>query len=438
MSMGDSTTRPRAHLLATLLMLLAAAACYVAIVAVRHGPTPTGDTPPLTSVTSDLSLGDLGEAAANASLPNPPGYPLLAAPMVAGLRSLVGSPVWCTMQTHATPPVPPGPGSGIGALGLCGTAGAAPPWYRSQGLLGVLSWLVLAVGSLLLLRATGADSLGRTAGLFAFLAFLPAASSAIVQLYHPQDIVSLGLALGGLSEALRRRWVVAGLLFGLAALTKQFAVLLFLPALAAVPDRRAVLRLVAPAATVFAVGLLPFAVSAPGATLDNLSGVSGGGALAGATVVSELGATGNVASAIARDAPVLFAAAICLWFRRRLGPSVARPTALLGLALACVGSRLVFESVLFPYYLLATSVVFFLLDLVARRSPHRSLVWSAAAAFFVAIHPGNRTVDALGTLVLAVAGVIAGLVELRPSPMRSSASGPTTERVTTVPGDATS
>ncbi len=72
-----------------------------------------------------------------------------------------------------------------------------------------------------------------------------------------------------------------------------------------------------------------------------------------------------------------------------------------------------FESVLFPYYLLATTVIYFMLDLVDRRSPHRSLAWAAVAAFFAALHPGNRTVDAVGTLLLAVLAVLAGAAELR-------------------------
>ena len=53
-----------------------------------------------------------------------------------------------------------------------------------------------------------------------------------------------------------------------------------------------------------------------------------------------------------------------------------------------------------------------LLDLVARRSVHWSLTWCAAAAFFVAIHPGNAAVAAFGTLVLAVAVVAMGFMEL--------------------------
>jgi hypothetical protein len=85
---------------------------------------------------------------------------------------------------------------------------------------------------------------------------------------------------------------------------------------------------------------------------------------------------------------------------------------MVALTLVCLGSRLVFESVIFPYYLLATSVLFFLLDLVAERSPYRSLAWCAAAAFFVAVHPANHVVEAVGTLILALAAVGAGFLEV--------------------------
>jgi hypothetical protein len=379
----------------------------------------------LTTVSSELSSGELRAAAAVTSLPNPPGYALLASPLVTAFRSLLGSPTWCTTATRAAPlrldPAFRHDPTFAKDVSECGspvrlpdgtTRPALPPWYRAQGVLGVIAWLVLAVGSLVLLRAGGADTLGRQAGLLAFLAFLPAASSAIVQLYHPQDIVSLGLALGGLAQTLKRRWVLAGVLFGGACLTKQFAVLVLLPALVTAPEIKARLRLVIPTSAIFVAGILPFLVSAPRATLDNLSGFSAGGAVAGSTVLTLAGVTGSVTSAVARDAPVAFAVVTCLWAWHRFGRSLGRPEALVALALACVGSRLVFESVIFPYYLLATSVLFFMLDLVARRSPHRSLAWCAAAAFFVALRPANHTVDAFGTLILAVIAVVAGFADL--------------------------
>ena len=121
---------------------------------------------------------------------------------------------------------------------------------------------------------------------------------------------------------------------------------------------------------------------------------------------------GNIASAVARDAPVVFTLAACVWAAGRRIPWARSPAAVVALAVVCTGSRLVFESVVFPYYLLSASVLVLLVDLVARRSPHRSLAWCAAAAFFVALHPANRFVAAFGTLVLAVAVVAIGFGEL--------------------------
>ena len=417
-STGTAPTHPdRPRLVVTLVLLLAAAACYASIVAIRLGPPSGGDTVPLTAVTSALARGDLSVAASAASLPNPPGYPLLAAPFVAALPSAVGSPNWCTPSGRVHPGGAVRRGSGVGPTsveecGAQGTDAVLPPWYRAQGLLGVAFWLVLAVGALAVLRAARADSLARQAGLLIFLAFLPAASSAIVQLYHPQDVVSLGLSLAGLALALHRRWLLAGILFGVAVLTKQFAVLLLLPALVAAPDRRSRLWLGGAAIAVFAAGILPFLAADPRATLENLSGFSAGGAAAGQTVLTLAGVRGTVASAIARDAPLVFAVVVCVWAHRRTDMRVDRPVTLVALALVCTGSRLVFESVVFPYYLLPASVLVLLLDLVARRSPHWSLTWCAAAAFFVALHPGNRAVSALGTLVLAIAVVALGFLKL--------------------------
>ena len=424
-AMSDAALRCPRHRAASLVLIVATAVCYIGIITIRQGPPSGGDTAPLTSVTSELSSGHLRAAAADTSLPNPPGYALLTSPLVAAFPSLAGSPTWCTTATRAAPMrlLPafqhdPTFASDVAECGSPtrrpdGTPGPPLPfWYRAQGVLGVLAWLVLVAGSLALLRAAGADTLGRKAGLLVYLAFLPAASSAIVQLFHPQDIVSLGLAAAGLAQTFRRRWVFAGVLFGAAFLTKQFALLIMVPALFAAPDIKARLRTAVPAVAVFGAGLLPFLLAAPRATLENLSGFSGGGAVAGSTVLTLVGVTGSVASAVARDAPVVFAVVVCLWARQRLGGTLGRPQNLVALALACVASRLVFESAIFPYYLLAASVLFFMLDLVARRSPYRSLAWSASAAFFAALRPGNHAVEAFGTLILAVIAVGAGLAAM--------------------------
>jgi hypothetical protein len=398
-------------------LIVAAAATFAGIVTVRHGPPSGGDTTPLTAVTTDLAHGDLRAAAAVDSLPDPPGYALLTAPLVAAFPGLVGTAPWCTptgrLPSAADGAVP------VPAGGVCGTTPTGgtptgPPWYRSQGVLGVAAWLALAFGGVLVLRAAGVATAGRTAGFLVFAAVVPSASSAVVQLYHPQDVLSLGAGLAALAVSIRRRYLLAGVLFGLAFLTKQSAVLLLVPALATAGCARDRWRTAWPAVLVAAAGLLPFALVDPRATADNLSGFSGGGAVAGATLLSISGVTGSVASAVARDAPVVLAVALCLWAGWRHRPALATPSGLVSLALACVGSRLVVESVVFPYYLLSASVLFLLADLVdGRLPPARSLAWCGTAAFFVALRPDGRVVDAVGTFVLAVAAVAAGVDGVR-------------------------
>ena len=87
--------------LVTLLLLVAGAACYVGVVAVRQGPPDGGDTLPLITVSSAVAAGDLRAAASNASLPNPPGYALWTAPLVAAFPSSWGAPSWCTTVQRA-------------------------------------------------------------------------------------------------------------------------------------------------------------------------------------------------------------------------------------------------------------------------------------------------------------------------------------------------
>ena len=407
-----------------MLLVAAAAACYVGVVALRHGPPPGGDTAPLTAVTTDLSYGDLRAAASNTALPNPPGYALLASPFVFILRSQIGSPIWCIPATRPTEPrpLPAGPQvSNSPYVAVCGSPVRLPdgaigppmaPWYRAQGVIGLLAWLLLAAGSLALLRAASVDSLGHRAAVLAFLVVLPAASSAIVQLYHPQDIASLGLSAFSLAQAMRHRWVLSGFLFGLAILTKQFALLVMIPTVVSAPDARARLRLVVPAVAIFGAGIMPFVVAAAHATLDNLSGFGTGGALGGSTFLTIAGGQGNVASAVARDAPIVFSTVVSLLAWKRFHGSLGRPDVLTALVLVCLGSRLIFESVIFPYYLLATCVLFFVHDLIALRSPALSLAWCALATFFAALHPANQMLAASGTFAFSVVAVGAGLAEV--------------------------
>ena len=53
------------------------------------------------------------------------------------------------------------------------------------------------------------------------------------------------------------------------------------------------------------------------------------------------------------------------------------PVPLIGLVLAGLASRLVFEVWIYGYYLLAVGAVLFVLDVACRRLPIRSIAWIA-------------------------------------------------------------
>jgi uncharacterized membrane protein len=202
---------------------------------------------------------------------------------------------------------------------------------------------------------------------------------------------------------------MAGALFGSALVTKQFALLVLIPALVAVPTRRERVQVAAIAAVVGAVVVAPFVAVAPMRTLENLVGIGSAGAVKGATIAGLLDVSATAESVIARGAPIVLALALAA-FALRSGDDLSRkPARVLGLTLACLAGRLVFESVMIPYYLLATSVVFVLVDLARRQVPARSFAWIAATATFVVLPIHSKPVDAIGTLALTAIALAVGL-----------------------------
>jgi hypothetical protein len=215
------------------------------------------------------------------------------------------------------------------------------------------------------------------------LALLPAASDTIAQTFHPQDLMSVGFACAGLSQALRRRWVVVGVLFGVAFLCKQFAILPLLAVLAAAPGWRARVRTLVPAAAVVGLGVIPFYVASPGETVRALTAVyvQGVDVVKTPTWLGLLDMGEKLKVEIARDAPVAVAAGLVLWARWRTRVQLLTPMPLIGLALACLATRLVFELGFLNYYFLGVGVVFLLLDLARGRPPVWAVVWIVATRY---------------------------------------------------------
>jgi hypothetical protein len=289
--------------------------------------------------------------------------------------------------------------------------------------LGILAWIVLAVGCVRLLRAAGAGGGPGELVLVLVLAAIPAASDGIVETFHPQDLVCVGLGCAALAEALRRRWVATGVLFGIAFLCKQFALLPLVAVLAAAPGWRQRARIAVPVVAVVGCGILPFAIADPSATWSTLSAVSSGGVvkLSTGTVVGMTNLSEKTKLVIARDGPVVLALAMALWARRRAGDRLLSPVALIGLSTACLAGRLVAEVWFASYYLLAVSAGLLVLDFASRRPPVASFLWIAATGVLVE-QSGGLPDTTLAAFLAFGASLVAIVIALYSIPTRALAT----------------
>jgi hypothetical protein len=401
---------------------IGACVVFVMVIFVRGGPNPAEtDAHAITSPTTAISHGDLRAAERQTVIPNPPGYPLLMSPLVLAFRPWIGAPRWC--DNKPIPAILQKPEAAFfrSILMPCADQHPArgrplPIWYRSQAVLAFLAWIVLAVGAVMLLRAAGAGRGVGEAVLVFGLAALPAASDAIAWTFHPQDLMSTGLACAGLAQALRRRWVLVGVLFAVAFLCKQFAILPLIAVVAASPTWRTRVATLLPWAGVVALGVLPFYVMAPVDTVHALTAVYVAGVkiVRTPTMVGVLGIDERLKIQIARDAPLVLSAGLALWAWWRARSRLLTGPALVGLALACLATRLVFEVGILNYYFLAVGVALLLVDLTSRRPPVLSAAWIIATRYglpWMVPHSAAGLTAAV-FLVLALVAVGLGLAQV--------------------------
>ena len=193
---------------------LVATAIFFGMVALLGGPTQNDATESIYG-TWAISHGSLACA-----------YP----PASAVTNSFI--PSWSPLP--AAPPLWPYISGGIAALTRLGhmlpfpslganCADAYEAMYQWSGTtrtflptvgLGYASWFFLLAGFVALLRASGRGRTGWEALGIVFLALVPIMWMPLLDEYHPQDLVALGLALGGVACAERREWVSHGCALG--------------------------------------------------------------------------------------------------------------------------------------------------------------------------------------------------------------------------------
>jgi len=265
--------------------------------------------------------------------------------------------------------------------------------------LGYASWIALLAGFVAVLRAAGRGRSRWEAFGAVFLALVPVVWMPLLFEYHPQDLVAVGLGLGGTACALRGRWVWAGVLVGLALTSQQFAFLILVPLVIVAPGRDRWRMLIASALSVLLVSV-PFVAATSGRAIHSVLTGTGDSDTRGGTVLWKLLAHpspfGGTQTAplifISRVAPIVVAIALAWWALRRLGPRVLEPVPLLSLLATSLSMRLVFEQDLYGYKFLALAVLLVTLDIVRGRIQGQLLAWLALVTMvFDPVRLGDTT-----------------------------------------------
>ena len=368
------------------LLVAALAGGWLALAAdLGVSPGDIGQFQPAVRALIGLHLTQAYPAVADAT--SPPGYPVLAAVPYVLLRPFFGTGAYVAV-------------------------GAVTP-------------LAVAWAALYLCRALGVErrSIRELVIITGVLLAPPVSYAMLREDFHPQDLAALALCLVGVRLAIAERWTAAGLVMGGALLTRQWAVLVVLPLLAAAPRPR-LLRTAASALGVFLVGVLPFYLADPGGVTRALSAHDFTRGLY--SLPDSIPVVWRHAAAVARVGPVLGAVVGSAVLRLRWRQTVGGPTpaALVGAVVACLALRPMLD-VLYLYYLAPLAVFLIVADVAGRWRGVLGGLW-LAVLWDVSVTPGTSpTADLLYSAaffaLFAVAGA-AGVAKAwhRPEPAAST------------------
>ena len=358
---------------------LAVSVLFIVIISLLGGPTVNDSD---VTVFTAWSLGHGHMACAYL----PPG--ILGYPPTAPVYPIISGAVSALFQIGHSLPFPTS--AQLGPHCVTATAaiyqwsfhsGAVVPTLR----IGYVGWFVLAAGLVALLRASNRGRCGWELVGLVVLACLPPVSMCLAEYFHPQDLIAIGLVLAGLACCLRDRWVWAGVLFGLAISTQQFAILVFVPLIAMAPRSRIPRLFVAAVATALMIDV-PIAILSSGRAIVGVF-VGPGASSYFNTVLDLLHLHGSSLYAVSRVVPILLALALGWWAAERLGPDVMKPVPLISVMATVLTFRLVFEVNFWGYYMMAVAVMLAALDLVRGRIRVSFVLW-LLAVFLISLEGG--------------------------------------------------
>lgn len=194
-----------------------------------------------------------------------------------------------------------------------------------------------------------------------FVALTPVVWMPLLDYFHPQDLVAVGLIVGGMACVERRSWTWAGIVLGLATASQQYALLALAPIVVIAPPRGR-WQLIVSCVSTWLIVVIPIVVITSGQAWHGALIGSGNFPSYGGTVVWELHLHGALLVFFSRVLPILIAAALGWWASRHFGPSSLDSVRLASLVATCVSLRLVFEQNLFGYYFMALAVLLIILE----------------------------------------------------------------------------
>jgi hypothetical protein len=242
--------------------------------------------------------------------------------------------------------------------------------------LGYLGWLALMAGLIALLRASGRGRCGWEPLTLVLVACIPVVWMPLVEYFHPQDLVAMGLILGGLACARKGAWAWAGVLLALAVTSQQFAILALAPLAVVAPSARRA-RFLGAATAMAVLVIFPLMLLTRGRVMGAVLLGSGNYKAPGGTVLWEMHFHGPMLIAVSRILPVLLSVLLARWSMRRLGPIAREPIPLVSLVATSLSLRLVFEQNLFGYYFVALAVALITQDVLSGRLRGQLVAWLA-------------------------------------------------------------
>jgi hypothetical protein len=276
--------------------------------------------------------------------------------------------------------------------------------------IGYVGWFVLLAGVIALLRVSGRGRCGWEPTAVVLVACAPPIFMCYENVFHPQDLVAMGLILAGLACARRSWWIWAGVLLGLAVTSQQFALLALAPLLVLAPGIQR-FRYAAAAVASMAVIIVPMIVITSGgalrAALFGSSQITLGAntnSSTGGTVLWETHWHGAPLFVLVRILPMVLAMTLAWWAGHRFGSATLETVPLITIIATSLIFRLVFEENIFGYYFMAVAVLVILLDVVRGRVRGYTLAWLGLVT--LVFNPVPWSHEALHQAIPVVIGAI--------------------------------